>query len=171
MNPNWFGDSYDIVKKYFINILKSTGYEIYIDPMFTGDWDGKEKDFINFLGARLSTDIKDPLEKSALFIDPDTGIKEKTSPRHIDFNRIITEVEKYEIVFCFDQSFSRSLSNYEQIMEKLSIIIEHGVNGLYYDSHTKFLFTSKKRQSINSLKNELIRNGIPCKRLITLEKT
>ena len=35
MNPRLFGDSFDIVKRFFIKILKDAGYEVYVEPMFT----------------------------------------------------------------------------------------------------------------------------------------
>jgi hypothetical protein len=165
LNPKYFGDSYDIVKKFFVDTLKDIGYEVYIDPMFTGDWDGKEQDFIKFIGAKLNNNFKNPVRKSALFVDPDTGIKDKTSPKHIKFETIIQRLEKYEIVFSFDQSFSRLKSSKDQIQEKLSIFKKLGGNILYYDSHTKFLFASKNLNTINAIKNRLIQIGIPSTRL------
>ena len=98
MNPKWFGDSYDIVKKFIVDNLKGIGYEVYIDPMFTGDWNGKEKDFIKFIGAKLSNDFEKPVRKSALFIDPDTGVKEKATPKHIDFKKIIKELRNWGFI-------------------------------------------------------------------------
>ena len=51
MNPQWFGDSYDIVKRYFIENLKAIGYHVVVDPMLTGGWNGLEENFYHFLGA------------------------------------------------------------------------------------------------------------------------
>lgn len=171
MNPKWFGDSYDIVKIFFVDTLKDIGYEVYIDPMFTGDWNGKEQHFINFIGAKLNNDFENPVCKSALFVDPDTGIKEKASPKHIKFKTIIQRLEKYEIVFSFDQSFSRSKPSEEQMQKKLSILKKLGGNSLYYDSHTKFLFASKNLDAINAIRDRLIQIGIPSTRLITKKST
>ena len=135
MNPEWFGDSYDIVKNFFVHTLIAMRYEVYIDPMFTGDWNGKKEDFIKFIGAKLHNDSEKPAGKLALFVDPDTGIKEKASTKHITFETIKQRLEIYELVFSFDQSFSRSISFEERMQEKLSILKKLDVNGLYYKSH------------------------------------
>jgi hypothetical protein len=80
LNPRWFGDSFDIVKRFFIKILKDAGYEVYVEPMFTGDWEDNEHRFISFIGVNEGTPTS---HKSALFIDPDTGIGNRTTSRHI----------------------------------------------------------------------------------------
>ena len=36
MNPKWFGDSFDIVKWFFIANIRETGYQVFVDPMLTG---------------------------------------------------------------------------------------------------------------------------------------
>jgi hypothetical protein len=41
MRPEFLGDSYDIVKRFFCETLRSLGYTVYIDPRFTGDWSGQ----------------------------------------------------------------------------------------------------------------------------------
>lgn len=171
MNPKWFGDSYDIVKKFFVDTLKDIGYEVYIDPMFTGNWNEKEQHFINFIGAKLNDGFEIPARKSAILVDPDTGIKEKASSKHVNFNTIIQNLDKYEIVFLFDQSFSRSKSSEEQMQKKLSTLNKLGGNGFYYDSHTKFLFASKNLNAINAIRERPLQIGIPRTRLITRKGT
>jgi hypothetical protein len=42
VNREWFGDSYDIVNRFFINALHSLDYSAYVDPMPTGDWGSTE---------------------------------------------------------------------------------------------------------------------------------
>lgn len=171
MNPKWFGDSYDIVKKFFVDTLKDIGYEVYIDPRFTGDWNGKEQHFINFIGAKLNNDFEISTRKSALLVDPDTGIKERASSKHVNFNTIMQNLKKYEIVFLFDQSFSRSKSSEEQMQKKLSTLKKLDENGFYYDSHTKFLFASKNLNAINAIRERLLQIGMPSTRLITKKGT
>lgn len=51
MNPKWFGDSFDIVKRYFVGVLKDAGFNVYVDPMFTGDGQVIENEFHAFVGA------------------------------------------------------------------------------------------------------------------------
>jgi hypothetical protein len=46
MRPEFLGDSFDIVKRFFGETLRSLGYTVYIDPLFSGDWSGKEDNSI-----------------------------------------------------------------------------------------------------------------------------
>jgi hypothetical protein len=73
MNPNWFGDSYDIVKRFFLDVLRSLGYAVYVDPMPSGDWTSIEPEFLKFLGAQHLREAERSRD-SALLLDPDTGI-------------------------------------------------------------------------------------------------
>lgn len=164
MNPQWFGDSYDIVKRFFCEQLASLGYAMYVDPMLTGDWNGVEADFYRFLGVRHEQERQQPLERSALLIDPDTGIS-KPSRRHVTLARILQLLETYEVVFVFDQSFSRNGKAEEQIQTKLSELQSLGAYGFYYDSHAKFLFASRDEEQIQAIQEHLLACGIPRTRL------
>ena len=167
MNPKWFGDSYDIVKKFFIDALNEIGYEVYVEPMFTGDWKGAEQQFFEFLGAKRNDEYAEPHQRSALLVDPDTGIGKKASSKHVTISSIIKELEKYEIVFSFDQSFLRGISSEARMQEKLSALHELGGIGFYYDSHARFLFTAKNLTALNTLREKLIEIGLPAARLVT----
>lgn len=169
MNPQWFGDSYDIVKKFFVDALKEIGYEVYVEPMFTGDWKGAEQQFFEFLGAKRNDEYAEPHPKSALFVDPDTGIGKKASSKHVTISSIIKELRKYEIVFSFDQSFSRGISREAQMQEKLAALNELGGIGFYYRSHARFLFAAKNFKALNTLRDKLIEIGLPAARLVTKE--
>jgi hypothetical protein len=81
LNPQWFGDSFDIVKRFFVENLNALGYHVVVDPMLTGDWNGLEHDFYHFLKAYPLTDKSG--SKSALLLDPDTGIGIKKSKQHV----------------------------------------------------------------------------------------
>ena len=166
MNPKWFGDSYDIVKKFFVDTLKDIGYKAYVDPMFTGSWDGKEQQFIKFIGAKLIDDFEIIDHKSALLIDPDTGIGEKATSKHVTIYSIRRKLEKYEIVFSFDQSFSYGRSSEEQMQEKLSALTELGGVGFYYDSHARFLFAFSNLIALNAIKDRLLQIGLPSTRFV-----
>lgn len=54
MNPEWFGDSYDIVKRYFISLLNDNGYKVFVNPMFTGNYQGIENSFYHLLLRQLN---------------------------------------------------------------------------------------------------------------------
>ena len=130
MNPQWFGDSYDIVKRYFIENLKAIGYHVVVDPMLTGGWNGLEENFYHFLGTSPLGEASS--KKLALLIDPDTGIGKKRTKQHVTIAIIATHLQNHEVVFSFDQSFSRAGSTTEKMKEKLGWLEETGNVGFYY---------------------------------------
>ena len=166
MNPKWFGDSYDIVKRFFIEILSQSGYRVYFDPMFTGDWGGREQDFYNFMGAHPIRDLSEDDKRTALFLDPDTGIGKNTSDRHTTINEIVPKLSRHDIVLVFDQSFSRGKASNRQMLEKLRLLSSLGATGFYFDSHAKFLFASNDHDALTAVRTKLLDIGIPTSRLI-----
>ena len=68
MNPQWFGDSFDIVKRFFIANIREMGYQVFVDPMFTGEWNGLENKFYDFLGAVPLESLATSSGKTALFL-------------------------------------------------------------------------------------------------------
>jgi len=164
MNPRFLGDSYDIVKRYFCEAMRLLGYQVYADLMPTGDWHGQEDVFFRFLNARSRTEpTKQP---AALFLDPDKGVSRgKETLSHTSPQRIASECMKYELVFAFDQSFSRSSPARPQMDAKLSALVELGCFGMYYDSHARFLFASRDSGRIVQLSELLVEQGLPAQRL------
>ena len=59
MNPEWFGDSYDIVKRFFASSLLDLNYDVYIDPMITGEWGGDLDTLYDFLKMRPLSEYRD----------------------------------------------------------------------------------------------------------------
>lgn len=167
MNPKYFGDSFDIVKRFIFSELKHIGYKIVIDPMYTDTWNGNEKQFYKFVGATPVSSHQKNLKRTVLYFDPDTGVREKTSPKHITFRQIISNLEFFAIVISFDQSFSRNNNNEISMLAKLEIFEQQGYHCFYYNSHAKFLFTSKHVKEINRIKRHLIKIGIPKERLVS----
>jgi hypothetical protein len=168
MNSDWFGDSYDIVKRFFVGELRSLGYTVYIDPMPSGDWDPVEPAFLTFLGARHARDNQ-PSGRSALLLDPDTGIADRRSRSHASISVIVGHLTRHEIVFVFDQSFSRSTDPRAQVLAKLGQLRQHGAHGFYYDSHARFLFASLSADRLNTLRGAILEVGVPSHRLVAFE--
>jgi len=104
MNPMWFGDSYDIVKRFFLCVLKNQGYSGYVDPMFTGDYSKIQDSFLDFIGADLKPATPPPMPKTAILLDPDTGIGSKRTKKHITIQDFIEFTDSYSVVFSYDQS-------------------------------------------------------------------
>lgn len=163
MNSAWFGDSYDIVKRFFADILKRNGYSVTVDPMFTGTWQQIEEPFHRFIGAERLSDAEWPSSRSrtALLLDPDTGVGAKATRQHVTLERIVDELERYEIVFSFDQSFSRGQSAEEKMSEKLNGLRKKGAYGFYYNSHAKFLFATRQPDELVLIKEAFVATGLP----------
>ncbi|MEE8403127.1 MAG: hypothetical protein V3R93_05165 [Candidatus Hydrothermarchaeaceae archaeon] len=164
MNPQWFGDSFDIVKRFFVENLNAIGYHVVVDPMLTGEWNGLEHDFYQFLRAYPLSEKSS--SKSALLLDPDTGIGKKKSKQHVTIKCIADKLLHYDVVFSFDQSFPRGGSTLEKIREKLVLLQETGNHGFYYDSHARFLFAAKSIETLGEVEQQLLESGLPVSRIV-----
>ena len=166
MNPQWFGDSFDIVKRFFIGNIREMGYQVFVNPMLTGEWNGLENEFYGFLGAAPLESLATSSGRTALLLDPDTGIGPKSTKQHVTIGMIVNYLQEHEIVFSFDQSFSRGGDALEQMDKKLSLLKKEGAAGFYYDSHARFLFSSKLPEVLSNLERHLVTAGLPEKRFI-----
>jgi len=168
MNRDWFGDSNDIAKRFFVGELRTMGYSVCVDPMPSGDWEPIESEYLRFLDVAHAREFT-PTEPSALLVDPDTGIAERRSRAHASIARIVTDLSRHEIVFVFDQSFSRGLAPAPQLQAKLRQVHEHGAHGFYYNSHARFLFASLSRDKLVAVREAFLKTGLPQYRFIQLE--
>jgi hypothetical protein len=166
MHTDYLGDSYDIVKRFFCEALRRLGYMVHIDPMFTGEWAGQETIFYRFLGVEPCSPTATPCTSKVLFLDPDTGVNKKGGLWHVSYERVVSEAKKHEIVFVFDQGFSRGRAPKPQMQEKLAAIASLGGSSFYYDSHARFLFVSRERASLEKLRSELLSQGLPSSRFV-----
>lgn len=168
MNPQWFGDSFDIVKRFFVENLREIGYHVTVDPMLTGEWNGLEKRFYKFLKADPLRAKSTNIGKSALLLDPDTGVGKRKTKRHVTINCIAEKLNNYDVVFSFDQSFSRGGDSAYKIREKLTMLKETGNHGLYFDSHARFLFASKYTKNLREIEKQILSTGLPKSRLFKI---
>jgi len=166
MKPSFFGDSYDLVKRFFCVELVTIGYEVVVDPMFTGEWRELEHQFFRLVGARpLDEDSRGKASRRALFLDPDTGVNNRGGARHVSIERLAREASENELVFSFDQSFPRQFNPAESMASKLAALNERGCHGMYYDSHARFLFVSREAHALTELHEHLVLLGLPAARL------
>jgi hypothetical protein len=166
MNPDFLGDSFDIVKRFFIENIKSLGYQVFVDPMFTGEWTGLDRQFYKLVGAVPLGNFVKTGGRTALLLDPDTGIREKRSKGHITMDILVRHLQQHEIVFSFDQSFSRAGEPIVEIKRKLNTLQSLGAVGFYYDSHARFLFAAKSREALMEIEQKLLDTGLPERRFI-----
>ena len=165
MNPQWLGDSFDIVKRFFFCILHSAGYMVFVEPMGTDNWNTIEGDYYKLLGGRPRQASTPTDGKTALFFDPDKGIGRRKTREHVTMRTIVSELDTYNVVFSFDQSFSRSDSPQAQMKTKLRELRSKGGHGFYYDSHARFLFASNAQGEAVEVRNLLLATGLPQARL------
>lgn len=165
MNGDWFGDSYDVVKRFFAEVLTSMGHAVYVDPMPTGEWASTEHGYLHFLRVQHIRDFTSD-HKSALLLDPNTGVGKPSSRDHVTIEYIVRRLETHEVVWAFDQSISRSGDPLPQLQEKLRMLAEHGAHGFYYDSHARFLFASRSPSGLRALEEALLATGLPSSRLV-----
>ena len=155
------------MKRFFCHEFNVLGYRVAVDPMFTDKWNEQSKaDFFRFIEAKPS-DVTTPVPRDTiLFVDPDTGIKEKGGSRHVSFDRLVDEASRYTLVFSFDQSFSRGVAPREIMKNKIAELRKRECYAMYYDSHARFLFASLKQQPLRELRAHLLALGLPSERLL-----
>jgi hypothetical protein len=167
MNPKYFGDSYDLVKRFFCRELSALGYRVVADPMFTGEWEGSEEAFLRFIGTRRAARGSRTTGRTALFVDPDTGVHSRASRKHVAISDLAERASRYALVFAFDQSFSRQHDPRKTIRGKLSVLSTLRREAMYYDSHARFLFVSASKRPIDELRRHLMQLGLPASRFVT----
>lgn len=166
MNLAFHGDSYDLVKRFFCAELRVLGYRVTIDPMLTDSAHGDISAFYRLVGASPVGDGSAADGESALFLDPDTGVRDRKSKKHVSFERIAAETLKHSLVFCFDQSFSRSSLAGDAMKRKLDVLATMGCCGMFYDSHARFLFAASEEARLDGLCSHLVQLGLPVDRLV-----
>jgi len=168
MNDRYLGDSYDIVKRFFVGELRSLGYCVYVDPMASGDWAPVEASYLKLLAAVHVRETHRP-DRSALLLDPDTGIRGKPGRSHVSMSNIVERLAQHEIVLVFDQSFSYNEPKTSKLGSKLRELESHGASGFYYDSHAPFLFASFSKERLGSVRKAILGTGLPERRLVSLQ--
>jgi hypothetical protein len=70
------------------------------------------------------------------------------------------------LVFVFDQSFSRGRNGLEAMTAKLTSLRALRIRGVYYDSHARFLVSSKSSARVMRFRTALIQAGLPAERFV-----
>lgn len=169
MNRDYFGDSYDLVKRFFCAELRALGYSIVIDPMFTGAWDGGEEDFFHFIGVPRHGEQPLAPSRAAVLFDPDTGVHPKAGPKHLSVTQLAQAARNHALVFSFHQSFSWQRNRATAMQEKLAALRALGCAAMYYDSHASFLFAAVAGGAIQELHDHLVKLDMPKKRLVVAD--
>ena len=135
--------------------------------MLTGEWAESETEFYRLIGVTTGAREGPPAARTALFIDPDTGVHKSHSQKHVSFERLVLEASNHDLVFSFDQSFSRQARVETVMREKVTVLQNLGCYAMYYNSHARFLFAALKWEPLSELRGHLISLGLPASRLLT----
>jgi hypothetical protein len=187
MKLDFFGDSYDIVKKSLIAWLSKFG-TWSAHPMFTETVNPDQAgSFSRFLGAHLiSHEVLTPQTDRTqyfsrcrtagnLFLDPDTGVRLSPcrglksvnyvfGPELVEWSRVRPD----SLTLVFDQSYSRG-SQASNIYQKLGFFAAHNITGFAYSSHAPFLVLSADPELARRARETLLEvSGLPATRLISL---
>ena len=186
MNPKFFGDSYDIVKKALLGSLAEFG-PWGTHPMFThATSDAEAAEFSRFLGVPLITTqvlsrdcdraqyFASGSEYRSLFLDPDTGIRLKTikgraATKFLFATELVKVVSAHPdgLTLTFDQSLARGREE-EQVREKLSHFAASGIHGFAYVSHASFIVLGKCAGLVQQAREQLrVQAALLSRRIIT----
>jgi len=183
---NYFGDSYDIVKKFLIKSIAPNAEWIAL-PMFTEEVSGKDiKSFEQFLHVRVISKINvtptidrdkyfaDSSNHRHIFIDPDTGISIKKRYGAKSINYIfgpelvsLCKQNPERLLLVFDQSIQRD--NAEQVDQsverKLTYFRAQNIFCFAYKSHACFMVLSVSSSVCKKAYNNLINTHLPSSKL------
>lgn len=185
MRMQFFGDSYDIVKKFLIRSLAPDA-EWLAFPMFTHKVKRKDVEaFEKFLGVRIASEtvitattdrpqlLRAPVHHRHIFIDPDTGIRLRAtkglnSAKYIFGSELITLCNESpeRLLLVFDQSVPRG-GERRSIEDKLGYFRKNNICSFAYLSHACFVVLSASGPACQEAYDRLLDSGLPASRLFT----
>jgi hypothetical protein len=166
MHERYLGDSFDILKKHWADLLSP------IAPMFAHPrWlpnDVTDR-FTRLTGISVLNDRID--RNYSLLIDPHTGIplpdavdqRIRISHAPLNYIRSLFDDARLDFVVCFDQSTDRlnDIPIEDQRDLKREWLGSNGICSFYYVSHAPFLFAGTNCDTIAAVRQRLIDSGIP----------
>ena len=167
MKRELLGDSYDMVKRLWADLLKKAA-PLYADPVFYKDR-VLQREFTRL--TRIQMKVGQTSGVFSILLDPDTGISltGKPSPRHVTTEYIAKRLRESgaKYVVTYDQSYRREKTKpRQQRQEKMTEMIKkHHCPSFYYVSHTSFLFAAKSRQDLRELRTIIEKAGVPASKL------
>jgi hypothetical protein len=170
MKEKYLGDSYDLVKRFFSQVLDPIA-RLYAYPKFVPDDIVGSYEKVTTIPILPETG---PGGRFGILLDPDTGVRlpakvddtvHHVSPRHVTLQFIVDlNIERHpEYMICFDQSHHRKHehSREDQRKAKMEFLRTHGIPSFYYASHAPFLFASQKSETLRLILERLMSVGIP----------
>jgi hypothetical protein len=168
MLAKYLGDSYDLVKRFWAESLRSVA-PLYAHPRFVRPAIRQPYTLVTSIPV-LDTD-KLPPRPFGLLFDPHTGIPlpdesvTEASPSHapLPFIAQVNATLRPAYAICFDQSLHRhhALSKQQQLEKKREFLGGKGIGSFYYDSHAPFLFMAERSEFLSAVKARLVSLGVP----------
>lgn len=168
MHAKYLGDSFDIVKRFWAEQLRSIA-PLYAHPRFVPA--SIRSAFVKVAAIPILEPDEARVEPFGLFLDPHTGIplpaaaRQKATASHAPVSFILAELERLRprYLICFDQSDDRhsGLSRGEQRASKRAALQVGNVASFYYVSHAPFLFAARDATVLNLVFHRLLEGGIP----------
>jgi hypothetical protein len=155
MRDIYLGDSYDLVKRFWVENLRSVAPR-FAHPSFIKEGIRDRYTTLTRIPI-LNLDVL-PSVPFGIFLDPHTGIplpNESSQGKTVSHATLPFMVEmngKYHpsYMICFDQSYHRrhALSADGQREAKRDFLRERGIASFYYISHASFLFMAEKKRHL-----------------------
>jgi len=174
MKQAYLGDSYDIVKRFWAESLRSIA-PLYAHARFI------PHTLRATYTAMTAIPVFDPSHEKpdtqfGVLLDPDTGVplpsevaSTTATVGHTPLNFIIRVFEEYSPLYliCFDQSYHRmeGFDRKSQRAKKIAYLVERDLSAFYYVSHAPFLFVARNSKSLDTIRLRLLHLGIPESRL------
>ena len=172
MKREFLGDSYDMVKRLWADLLRKAA-PLCADPVFFKDDDKDKEGALQREFTRLTGIPMEAGRPSGVFsilLDPNTGISLKDKrPRYVTTAYIAKRLGESGVryVVTYDQSFGhggpKALEAARQ--EKMARMKEHGYPSFYYVSHASFLFAAGSQQDLRELRTIIEKAGVPSERI------
>jgi hypothetical protein len=166
MREIYLGDSYDLVKRFWGESLRSVA-PLYAHPIFVPTEIRAKYTAVTSVPILESQ----PSGRFGLLLDPHTGIPLPAKPfsgataSHASLHFVVEIDEKLHPTYmiCFDQSYHRNhrLSKEEQRDRKRVFLRGRGIESFYYVSHAPFLFLASNKGTLSELRDRLTSLGIP----------
>lgn len=166
MKRDFLGDSYDLVKRFWGQLLADWA-PLFADPRFIPA--DLYKEYSALTGIEM---LPSPLpERFSIINDPDTGIRlpgeadQREGRTHTTINAIISQLEQLrpKCIITFDQSNYRHSRQTlkQQRSTKLGELRARLKYGFYYVSHAPFLFTFSNQSDMEYVQTLILEAGIP----------
>ncbi len=189
MRLQYFGDSYDIVKRALLQWLAPLG-QWYVQPLFTDDVSPQQAAvFARFLGARLVEPFQARTREECraaldackgtgnLLVDPDIGVVlpqpgKVVKRTHLSAAglQVLCTSNPGCAIMAFDQALRREAPE-DSLRSKVVWLSERQTAAIAFRSHASFIFCSSSTDRVGDVTRLLQEAGLPDSRLVKARRS